>query len=129
MFLTELISRNNSAGLDPETENFFWITAYQALAQSRGSLTRILILQNIEQQPMNANQLADLLDIDYKTLKHHLRVLQAINFVSSSKNRYGSTYHLTEYFRSHKFLIKVKWSAPNAESLSRKIPKQSTTAR
>lgn len=96
----------------------FWISAYQALTQSRGSLARILILQKIAQDPMNANKLAASLGLDYKTVKHHLRVLEEINFISSSKNRYGSTYHLTEYFHSRAFLIKAKWIAPREQALA-----------
>jgi predicted transcriptional regulator len=96
----------------------FWISAYQVLTQSRGALARILILQKIANSPMNANKLASSLGLDYKTVKHHLRVLEEVNFISSLKNCYGSAYHLTEYFHSHAFVIKTNWIAPREQALA-----------
>lgn len=128
--LTTLPNKHrDSAGTRSPDENLFWTTAYQILTQSKGSPARVLILQRLEIQPINANRLAESLDLDYKTVKHHLKILEECGFISSSKNRYGSTYQLTQYFRSHKFFIKVKWAAPNPPNLMMRLPSIATSGR
>lgn len=44
----------------------------------------------------NANQLAEDLDLDYKTVQHHLRVLQENNVLEDSGNDYGAVYLPTQ---------------------------------
>jgi len=45
---------------------------------------------------MNANQLATSLDLDYKTIRHHLVKLEENDVVTSMGDEYGKTYFLTE---------------------------------
>ena len=45
---------------------------------------------------MNANQLASALDLDYKTVRHHLDKLAESDIVTSMGGEYGKTYFLTE---------------------------------
>ena len=45
------------------------------LAGTRGGDTRGFILKNLTRKPNNANQLAQALNIDYKTTRRHLDVL------------------------------------------------------
>lgn len=49
------------------------------------------------ERPYNANQLAEILKLDYKTVRHHLKVLidNGIIIVAMSK-KYGSVYMLSE---------------------------------
>ena len=44
---------------------------------------------------MNANQLASTLDLDYKTVRHHLGKLAENNIVTAMGDEYGKTYFLT----------------------------------
>lgn len=45
---------------------------------------------------MNANQLASAVNLDYKTIEHHLRVLKENGIVTSSeKEAYGAVLFLT----------------------------------
>ncbi len=44
-------------------------------AGSTGAVTRLEVLQAIKEQPRNAQQLTQALQVDYTTVRHHLRVL------------------------------------------------------
>lgn len=59
---------------------------------SRGGITRANIISIVRQRPLNANQLAKELGMDYKTVEYHLRVLVKNNMLSAGEG-YGSQYH------------------------------------
>jgi DNA-binding transcriptional ArsR family regulator len=46
------------------------------IAGSRGGLTRAKIIEELRENPQNANQLANSLGMDYRTIRHHLKLLQ-----------------------------------------------------
>jgi len=49
----------------------------------------------------NANQLAEDLDLDYKTIRHHLDVLADNGIVQDSGDNYGAVYLPTDRVRTH----------------------------
>ncbi|MFA9517924.1 ArsR/SmtB family transcription factor [Halopenitus sp. H-Gu1] len=63
---------------------------------SRGGRNRVRIIRALNDKPMNANQLATSLDLDYKTIRHHLAKLEENDIVTSMGDEYGKTYFLTE---------------------------------
>ena len=65
------------------------------IAGTRGGLTRAKIIQILRQTPQNANQLARALKMDYRTIRHHLGVLQKNRIVISEGEGYGTTYFLS----------------------------------
>ncbi|MGD6934395.1 MAG: winged helix-turn-helix transcriptional regulator [Candidatus Methanofastidiosa archaeon] len=66
------------------------------IAGTRGGLTRAKIIQALKDKPQNANQLATLLNMDYKTMRHHLDVLEKNRLITSIGDRYGATYFLSQ---------------------------------
>jgi DNA-binding transcriptional ArsR family regulator len=66
------------------------------IAGTRGGPTRAKIIAALKQSPMNANQLATLLKMDYKTMRHHLDVLEKNRIITSIGDRYGATYFLSQ---------------------------------
>lgn len=50
---------------------------------------------------MNANQLSNELELDYKTVRHHLVKLEDNNVLTSMGDEYGKTYFLTEGMEDH----------------------------
>jgi DNA-binding transcriptional ArsR family regulator len=66
------------------------------LASSRGGETRARLLRQLADQPRNANQLAEDLDLDYTTVRHHLDVLMEDNVVKRTGDGYGDIYLLTD---------------------------------
>ena len=65
------------------------------IAGSRGGATRAQIIRTLNEAPQNANQLANQLKLDYRTIRHHLDVLQKNGIITSAGDRYGTTYFLS----------------------------------
>jgi predicted ArsR family transcriptional regulator len=74
---------------------------WHVLASSRGGPTRVRIVRTLEQRPRNANELAEQLEFDYTTIRHHLDVLQENNVVRKSADAYGAVYLFTEQAESN----------------------------
>ncbi|WP_394343435.1 ArsR/SmtB family transcription factor [Halalkalicoccus subterraneus] len=67
----------------------------------QGGANRISILRSLREQPKNANQLATELDLNYKTVRHHLGLLTDHGLVTTTNNQYGKLYFTTDEFAGH----------------------------
>ena len=76
-------------------------TLWHVLAGTKGGPNRARILRALDERPRNANQLADALDLDYKTVRHHLDVLREKNLVCRSGDDYGAIYLPTDRLRQY----------------------------
>ena len=65
------------------------------IAGTRGGMTRAKIINALREVPQNANQLATLLGMDYRTIRHHFDVLQKNKLITSAGEGYGTTYFLS----------------------------------
>jgi DNA-binding transcriptional ArsR family regulator len=65
------------------------------IAGTRGGLSRAKIIHSLNESPKNANQLATLLGMDYRTIRHHLSVLEKNKIITSAGEGYGTTYFLS----------------------------------
>ncbi|WP_255149339.1 ArsR/SmtB family transcription factor [Halorarius halobius] len=74
---------------------------WYVLTGTRGGTNRVRILKALDERPRNANQLAEDLDLDYKTVRHHLDVLEENNIVRDSGDDYGAIYLPTDEARVH----------------------------
>jgi DNA-binding transcriptional ArsR family regulator len=74
---------------------------WQTLAGTRGGPNRVRILNAIDEQPRNANQLAEDLGLAYNTVQHHLDVLETNDLVTSSDADYGQVYLPSDRTRTH----------------------------
>lgn len=74
---------------------------WYVLSGTRGGANRARILRALDERPRNANQLAEDLELDYKTVRHHLDVLEENNVVTDSGDDYGKVYLPTESARVH----------------------------
>lgn len=63
---------------------------------TRGGKNRLRIIMKLEEQPMNANNLSEELDLDYKTITHHIELMEEHNVVTTIGEGYGKNYVLTE---------------------------------
>ena len=64
---------------------------------TRGGFTRLRIIINLLEQPYNTHQLAKELELDYKAVQHHLKVLEKNNMVSRIGEKYGAIFHLSNF--------------------------------
>jgi DNA-binding transcriptional ArsR family regulator len=62
------------------------------LAGMRGGVTRIKILKLILERPYNMNQLGKKLGLDYKTIQHHIKVLEENKIIVPMQKKYGTIY-------------------------------------
>ncbi|SDM12739.1 regulatory protein, arsR family [Halogranum gelatinilyticum] len=74
---------------------------WYVLTGTRGGENRVRIMRAIDDRPRNANQLADALDLDYTTIRHHLDVLMDNNMVDRQGDNYGAIYLPSGQVRSH----------------------------
>ncbi|MCH7877656.1 MAG: winged helix-turn-helix transcriptional regulator [Thaumarchaeota archaeon] len=64
---------------------------------TRGGFTRLRIIMHLLDQPYNTHQLAKVLDLDYKAIQHHMKVLEKNNMVSKIGEKYGAIFHLSNF--------------------------------
>ena len=74
---------------------------WYVLTGTRGGQNRIRLLRALDERPRNANRLAEALDLDYKTVRHHLDVLIDNDILRKSGDDYGAVYLPTERARQH----------------------------
>lgn len=66
------------------------------LVGTRGGTNRYRILAELQTAPRNAHQLAQILEIDYRTIRHHLNLLEQNSLVHRPVGRgYGAPYELS----------------------------------
>jgi len=70
-------------------------------AGSTGGKTRKLVLYAIREQPRNAQQLSELLRLDYTTIRHHLKVLEQNHLVVTEGDAYGKLYFISDSMEAH----------------------------
>ena len=81
------------------------------LGGTRGGANRVEILKALLDRPLNANQLAESLKVDYKTIQHHIRVLEENGLVTpSEKGAYGAVILLTPKMEEALPVLEEIWS-------------------
>ncbi len=81
------------------------------IAGSTGGPNRAKIIMQLHDRPYNAHQIAEKLDLNYKTVRHHLKVLEENNvIVSSGKHKYGELYFLTDNMTENYEVFKDIWN-------------------
>lgn len=65
------------------------------LAGTRGGTNRARIIMTLNERPDNANQLAETLGLDYKTVRHHLDILLKHGVIVTQGDGYGRMFFLS----------------------------------
>ena len=63
---------------------------------TRGGENRLRIIRKLEDSPMNTNQLSEELNLDYKTVQHHLDLMKEHNVITTMGEGYGKNFFLTD---------------------------------
>jgi DNA-binding transcriptional ArsR family regulator len=69
---------------------------WYVLAGTRGGINRTRIVRALDERPRNANRLAEDLDLNYDTVRHHLDVLRDNDVLRKSGDDYGAVYLLSD---------------------------------
>ncbi len=88
---------------------------------SQGGYTRFQILQILHESPSNANQLAKLLNMDYTTIRHHLKVLEENKMVLPIGKEYAKSYALASFVEDNYKMVEEISEAAIAKARKLKI--------
>lgn len=72
---------------------------------TRGGPTRLAIVKALKERPMNANEIAKSLGLDYKTVKHHLEMLMRHGLLERVGDGYGCVYVPSQLLRRYWSLL------------------------
>jgi predicted ArsR family transcriptional regulator len=69
---------------------------WETLGPGRGGPNRLRLLRLVADTPRNAHQLAEEIQLDYKTVRYHLDVLEEAGLIWQDGAEYGTVYRPTE---------------------------------
>jgi predicted transcriptional regulator len=78
---------------DPYAKRLLWFV----FAGSRGGMNRLKLVSSLKEKPLNANQLAKELRLDYKAIQHHIGVLEKNNIITRVGEKYNVTYFVSNF--------------------------------
>ena len=79
------------------------------IAGMKGGLNRAKIIKALDNRPYNANQLSEELKLDYKTIRHHIKVLKDNGIIKSTGEKYGKMYFLSENMEKNYDVFNEIW--------------------
>ena len=82
---------------NPDLRRLLWYL----LGATRGGQTRARLIFELKAKPGNLNQLAKRLDVEYRTVQHHIEVLKKNALVDSTGEHYGLTYFINPWLEAH----------------------------
>lgn len=83
--------------MEPTKRLLFWL-----LEGTKGGPTRIQLLSILAKKPMNMRQLALAAKLDYKTVEHHVRLLEKNLIVERMGDGYGQVYFISDMLLGEK---------------------------
>ena len=79
----------------------FKMILWSIVAGTRGGVNRAKILNLIKDTPMNANKIATVLNLDHKTIIHHVKILAKNELVVKAEKDYGAEFELTKIMKEN----------------------------
>ena len=108
--------------MNPAFRSLMWYL----LVGTRGGPNRRRILEELRRSPANAHQISSTLELDYRTVRHHLRLLERNGVVTRTvPGAYAPPYELSPYLAEHFDLVRetiVAPAAPRARRASTRLP-------
>ncbi len=83
---------------------------------TKGGQTRLKIIMHLEARPLNTHQLSKEMELDYKAIQHHMKVLEKNNLVSKVGEKYGAIFHLSNFLE-----VNISCLIEVIEKLERKL--------
>lgn len=82
---------------DPYAKRLLWFV----FAGSRGGLNRLRLVSILRNTPLNANQLAKEMGLDYKAIQHHVQVLEKNNLITKVGEKYNVTFFISNFLEAN----------------------------
>ena len=79
-------------------------TYFRLFFESPGNFNRVKIVNLLNQRPYNINQISKELNLNYRTVQHHMKVLKENKVVQSDSNGYGALFSISDEFDVDKFI-------------------------
>jgi len=86
--------------MNHKTRLLFWL-----LAASKGAITRLHILSLLKKSPRNARKLSLELNLDYKTIRNHLEILEKYQIIDAIGNKYGKLFFISSEYENEQYLL------------------------
>ncbi|MBI1936337.1 winged helix-turn-helix transcriptional regulator [Candidatus Woesearchaeota archaeon] len=88
-------------------KNLLWYL----VAGTKGGETRGRMIDLLNKNPSNANKIAEILKLDYKTVRHHLEVLEKNGIITAvNKGNYGAVYFISELMKTELNTFNEIWA-------------------
>ncbi|MEM3170233.1 MAG: winged helix-turn-helix domain-containing protein [Candidatus Nitrosotenuis sp.] len=97
MFLVLQKKKLHIVANDPYAKRLMWFV----FGGSRGGINRLRLIQQIRKTPLNANQLAKELNLDYKAILHHISVLEKNNIIMRVGEKYNVTFFVSNFLEAN----------------------------
>ncbi len=99
-FAYSFIGKNNS-----EVNHRFKMILWSIIAGTRGGVNRAKILNLVKDNPLNANKIATVLNLDHKTVVHHVKILSKNELIVKAEKDYGAEYQLTQIMKENQNVL------------------------
>ena len=95
-------ANEGNSGQNPRFKLILW----SIIAGTRGGANRAKILNLIRDTPLNANKIATVLNLDHKTVVHHVKVLAKNNLVVKADKSYSAEFELSQIMKENQSALK-----------------------
>lgn len=99
-FMNSFKGKNDSS-VDPRFKMIVW----SIIAGTRGGINRAKILNLLAIMPLNANKIATTLNLDHKTVIHHVNILTKNELIVKEEKEYGASYKLTQIMKDNQNVL------------------------
>ena len=99
-FMNSFKGKNDSMS-DPRFKMIIW----SIIAGTRGGINRAKILNLLANMPLNANKIATTLNLDHKTVIHHVNILTKNELIVKEEKNYGASYKLTQIMKDNQNVL------------------------
>ena len=90
---------------ESQPDSRFKLILWMFVAGTRGGANRARILNLLKETPMNAHKIAKSLNLDHKTVSHHLKILSKNDLVEKAEKTYGAEYQLSQIMNKNQDVL------------------------
>ena len=70
---------------------------FYLFTNTRGGFTRLRIIMLLLERSYNTHQLSQELQLDYKAIQHHMKVLEKNNMIHKTGEKYGAMFYISTF--------------------------------